>query len=153
MKNVARLPSVLQRSSIETDSNDKIQGLFWNCSNLQIRLSLPKLLILVLWVFTRKFNVNYCGYDIIFRSPRAVRFAIQHSLQKNSLLHCLLQEFSFLRKELPILVARISEIEIIFKIIRCNAFLLEEFPSIKSSCKNLDSPWKNRNKIILVIRI
>ena len=72
--------------------------------------------------------------------PLAVRFAIQHSLQKNSLLHCLLQEFSFLRKELPILVARISEIEIIFKIIRCNAFLLEEFPSITSSCKNLDSP-------------
>ena len=57
-----------------------------------------------------------------------IRFAIKHSLQKNSLLHCLLQEFSFLRKEFPILLARIS-------------------------CMSLDSPWRNHNKIILVMII
>ena len=32
-------------------------------------LSLPKLLILVLRMSTRKINLNYCGYDIIFRFP------------------------------------------------------------------------------------
>ena len=43
---------------------------FYNCSNLQIRFSLRKVLILLLWIFSRIFDINYCGYDIIFRFPR-----------------------------------------------------------------------------------
>ena len=41
------------------------------------------------------------------------------------------EEFSFLRKEFLILVARISEIEILLKIFIRNAFLQEEFSSIQ----------------------
>ena len=58
----------------------------------------------------------------------SMRFAIKHSFQKNSLLHCPLKRVLALQKEFPVLVAlRVSEIEILLKIIRCNAFLPQEF--------------------------
>ena len=57
----------------------------------------------------------------------SMRFAIKHSFQKNSLLHCPLKRVLALQKEFPVLVARVSEIEILLKIIRCNAFLSQEF--------------------------
>ena len=41
------------------------------------------------------------------------------------------EEFLFLRKEFPSLVARISKIEILLKIFIRNAFLQEEFSSIQ----------------------
>ena len=50
-------------------------------------------------------------------------------------------------------VARVSEIVILLKIFRCNAFLPQEFSSIQACYKNLDSPWKDCNKMILSIRI
>ena len=65
-----------------------------------------------------------------------VRFAIKHSLQINFLLHCL-------PKRILILVHSGS----LKKNFRCNAFLPGEFPSIQSCFKNLDSPWKNHNKM------
>ena len=37
------------------------------------------------------------------------------------------KEFSFLRKEFPLLGTRVFEIKILFKIFRCNAFLPQEF--------------------------
>ena len=57
----------------------------------------------------------------------SMRFAIKHSFQKNSLLHCPLKRVLALQKEFPVLVARVSEIEILLKIIRCNAFLPQAF--------------------------
>ena len=63
----------IKRVSLASQHNrfqgQKFKEYFWNCSNLQVSLSLPKLLILVLRMFTRKFNANYCGYDTIFRFP------------------------------------------------------------------------------------
>ena len=41
------------------------------------------------------------------------------------------KQFSFLRKEFPILVERMSETEILLKIFIRNAFLQEEFSSIQ----------------------
>ena len=52
---------------------------------------------------------------------------IKYSFQKNSLLHRLLKRILVLEKEFPVLVARVSEIEILLKIFRCNAFLPQEF--------------------------
>ena len=40
------------------------------------------------------------------------------------------KEFLFLRKEFPVLGARVSEMEILLKLLRCNAFLPQEFSSI-----------------------
>ena len=57
----------------------------------------------------------------------SMRFAIKHYFQKKSLLHCPLKRVLALQKEFPVLVARVSEIEILLKIIRCNAFLPQEF--------------------------
>ena len=48
--------------------------------------------------------------------------------------------FWFLGKEFPALVARVSEIDSLLKIFRCITFLPDEFPSIQSCFKNLDSP-------------
>ena len=60
----------------------------------------------------------------------SMRFAIKHSFQKNSLLYCPLKRVLALQKEFLVLVARVSEIEILLKIIRCNAFLPQEFSLI-----------------------
>ena len=46
------------------------------------------------------------------------------------------KQFSFLRKEFPILLERISETEILLKIFIRNAFLQEEFSSIQYYCLN-----------------
>ena len=46
------------------------------------------------------------------------------------------KQFSFLRKEFPILLERISETEILLKIFIRNAFLQEEFSSIQYYCRN-----------------
>ena len=46
------------------------------------------------------------------------------------------EEFSFLRKEFPIHLERISETEILLKIFIRNAFLQEELSSIQYYCLN-----------------
>ena len=79
------------------------------------------------------------------------RFTIKHSFRKNSLLRCLLESILVLEKRT--LVARVPEIEILLKIFWCNTILAEEFSSILYYCRNLDSPWKNQNKMIVMVGI
>ena len=76
---------------------------------------------------------------------------LQLNIRKNSLLRCLLESILVLEKRT--LVARVPEIEILLKIFWCNTILAEEFSSIRYYCRNLDSPWKNQNKMIVMVGI
>ena len=60
----------------------------------------------------------------------SMRFPIKHSFQNNSPLHYLLKRILILEKKFPVPVERVSKIEILFKVFRCNAFLPQEFSSV-----------------------
>ena len=78
----------------------------------------------------------------------SMRFAIKHSFQKNSLLHCLL-------KRILVLETRVSEIERFFSRYSdvMHSYQKNSLLFILVSRTSILLPWKNGNEMIILIRI
>ena len=106
---------------------------------MKSRKSLLLNLILTVWacaIVSRTFSRMLLFINIGTRAANLAFILTQPDFIRTRWVNMTKKQFSFLRKEFPILVESTSETEILLKIFIRNAFLIEEFSSIQCYCRN-----------------